>query len=282
MTAQGTASSAAGKAGRAGDSDTLEHLARVGLIAYGIVHLLIAWLALQIAWGGGGQSADQSGALSTLAETPLGKPLLWVLAIGLVALALWQLAEVIRHRDAFSRTGDEKKEAVVTIVKAVAKTIAYAALAFLTFQYATGSGSSSSGQQQQTTSGVFSLPGGRFLVGLAGLVVVGIGVYHVVKGAKQSFMKEIDVAQASPGQRRLVERLGQVGYIARGIAFAVVGGLLAYAAITFDPAKSSGLDGAMRTIAEAPFGRVLLTLVALGIAAFGAFCFFRARYPQRT
>ena len=92
MTRSGTASSA----DRAGNIDALENLARVGLIAYGIVHLLIAWLALQLAWGGGGGSADQSGALSTLAESPVGGPLLWVLGIGLFALALWQAAEVLR------------------------------------------------------------------------------------------------------------------------------------------------------------------------------------------
>ncbi|MPQ96418.1 DUF1206 domain-containing protein [Modestobacter sp. I12A-02628] len=281
MTARNSAGSAADTARRA-DGDALEGLARVGLIAYGIVHLLIAWLSLQLAWSGGGQSADQSGALQTLADSPVGKPLLWVLAVGLVALAAWQLAEVFRQRRGLSGSGEEKKEATVGIVKSVAKTVVYLALAVLCVQNATGGGSSGSGQQQQATSGVFALPGGRFLVGVAGLVVLGVGVYHVVKGVKQSFMKEIDVADASPGQRRLIERLGTVGYIAKGVALGVVGVLLTYAAITYDAAKASGLDGAMRTILDAPFGKLLLTLVALGIAAYGVFCFFRARYPQRT
>jgi large-conductance mechanosensitive channel len=277
VTRSGTASSA----DRAGNSDALENLARVGLIAYGIVHLLIAWLALQLAWSGGGESADQSGALATLAEKPFGKPLLWVLALGLLALALWQLGEVLRHRAGLQSTGDARKKAVTKIVKSVAKAIMFLALAVLAFRYATGGGQSGSGQQQ-TVSGVFAWPGGRFLVGVAALVIIGVGVYLVRKGITKSFLKEIDTAQAPANQQRLIERLGQVGYPAKGVAIALVGGLLGWAAITFDPAKATGLDGALRTVLDAPFGKWLLTLVALGIAAYGVFLFFRARFPQRT
>ncbi|MFW3172062.1 DUF1206 domain-containing protein [Geodermatophilus sp. CPCC 206100] len=282
MSGRGTVGSAAGAADRAGNSDALENLARVGLIAYGVVHLLIAWLALQLAWGGGGQSADQSGALSTLAQQPLGKPLLWVLAIGLIALALWQAGEVLRWRQGLSASGDARKKAVTKIVKSVAKAIVYAALAILAIRFATGGGQSSSGQQQQQTAGVFGWPAGRWLVGLVGLVVIGVGVYLVYKGVSKRFLKQIDLGQAPPRTRNLVEKLGLVGFPAKGVALGLVGALLVYAAITFDPAKASGLDGALRTVLDAPFGQVLLTLVALGIAAFGAFCFVRARYPERT
>jgi len=267
---------------RAGDSQALEHLARVGLTAYGIVHLLIAWLALQLARGGGGGSADQSGAMATLAEQPLGEALLWVLVVGLAALALWQLAEVLRHRAGLQASGGARKEAAGKVGKAVAKTVVYLFLAVTALRFATGGGQSSSAQQQSTVAGVFGWPGGRFLVGIAALVVVGVGIYHLRKGLTGHFLKEIDTAQASTGQRRVVERLGQVGYPAKGVALALVGGLLGWAAITFDPEKASGLDGAMHALLAAPFGKVLLTVVALGIAAFGAFCFFRARFPERT
>jgi hypothetical protein len=269
-------------AGRAGNSDALENLARVGLIAYGVVHLLVAWLALQLAWGNGGGSADQSGAMATLAAKPFGKPLLWVLAIGLLALAVWQLAELLRHVPGLRGSGKTKKKAATGAVKSVSKAVVYVVLAVTAIRFATGSGKSSSGQQQQTVAGVFGWPAGRFLVGVAALVLIGIGIYHVRKGVTKHFLKEIDTAQASASQRRLIERLGQVGYPAKGIALALVGGLLGWAAITFDPAKASGLDGAMRTLLDAPFGKVLLALVALGIAAFGVFAFFRARFPERT
>ncbi len=282
MSAQGTAGSAMGAAQQAGDSDGLEHLARVGLIAYGVVHLLVAWLALQLAWGSGGESADQSGAMATLAESSLGKPLLWVVAIGLVALAVWQAAEVLRWRRGWSASGKTRTKAVKKSGKAIVKAVIYAALAVLAIRYATGGGQSSSQQQQQQTAGVFDWPAGRWLVGAAGLVLIGVGAYHVYKGVTKRFLKEIDTSGASPTATRLVTRLGQVGFPGKGIALAGVGALLVYAAATFDPSKARGLDGAMRSILDLPFGQILLTLVALGILAFGAYLFVRARYPERT
>ena len=267
---------------RAADGDGLENLARVGLVSYGVVHLLVAWLALQLAWGTSSESADQSGALSTVADSPVGKPLLWIIALGLIALAVWQALEVLRWRSGWSASGDARSKAVKKSAKAVAKAIVYAALAVLAIRIATGSGGSSSQQQQNTAAGVFGWPGGRWLVGAAGLVLIGVGVYHVYKGVTKHFLKEIDLAEAPPTATRLVTRLGQVGYPGKGIALGVVGGLLVWSAVTFDPAKASGLDGALRTILDAPFGQFLLTLVALGIAAFGAYLFVRARYPERT
>ena len=271
-----------GAALRAADGDGLENLARVGLVSYGVVHLLVAWLALQLAWGTSSESADQSGALSTVAESPVGKPLLWIIAVGLIALAVWQALEVLRWRSGWSASGNARTQAVKKSAKAVAKAVVYAALAVLAIRFATGSGGSSSQQQQSTTAGVFGWPAGRWLVGAAGLVLVGVGVYHVYKGVTKHFLKEIDLAEAPPSATRLVTRLGQVGYPGKGIALGVVGALVVWAAVTFDPEKASGLDGALRTILDAPFGQILLTLVALGIAAFGAFCFVRARYPERT
>jgi hypothetical protein len=271
-----------GTARQAGNSDGLEHLARIGLLAYGVVHVLVAWLALQLAWGGGGGSADQSGAMQTLAESPIGKPLLWIIAVGLVALAVWQAAEVLRWRHGWSASGETRSKALKKSGKAVAKALVYAALAVLAVRFATGSGQSSSQQQQQTTAGVFGWPAGRWLVGAAGLVLIAVGAYLIYKGVTKRFLKEIDTTGCSRSALQAVTRLGQVGFPGKGIALAVVGGLLAYAAITFDPSKATGLDGALRTILDLPAGQILLTLVALGIAAFGAYCFVRARYPERT
>ena len=283
MGVRGGAGSPADSATRAGDSDALEHLARVGLVAYGLVHLLIAWLALQLAWGTSGAQADQSGALATLAQQPLGEPLLWVLGVGLVALALWQAAEILRWRHGLSASGERRKKAWERIGKAAAKTVIYLALAVLAFRYASGAGqSSSSSTPQQTAAGVFGWPAGRWLVGAVGLVVVGVGLYHVYKGISKRFLKEIDLADCPPGTTRVVTRLGQAGFPGKGVALALIGGLLVWSAMTFDAAKADGLDGALHLVLGAPAGQVLLTLIALGIAAFGAYCFVRARFPVRT
>ena len=155
----------------------------------------------------------------------------------------------------------------------------YAALGVSAALVALGSGSSSSQSQKQATSGVLAWPAGRVIVVVAGLIIIGIGVAHVVKGVKKSFVEEIDTSSMSPVAREGVARLGQIGYIAKGLALGVVGGLLSYATLTFDRQKR-GLDGAMQTILAQPFGRFLLTAAALGFVAFGVFAILQSRYRR--
>jgi hypothetical protein len=268
---------------RAASSDGLEHLARIGLVAYGLVHVLIGWLAVQLAWfGGSGESADSSGALATLADSPAGGPLLWVLGIGLFALALWQAAELLRWRSGWTASGKQRRTALLRSAKALAKALLYTALGVSTLRVAGGGGQQSSEQStDRTAEGVIGLPGGRFLVGLAGLAVIAVAVYFVHKGLTKGFLKALDTSKASAAQRRWIERAGQIGYPGKGLALLVVGGLLVWAAISYDADKAAGLDGALRTVQDAPLGTWLLTLIALGLVAFGVFCFGRARFPER-
>ena len=270
------ATHAGDKAEQVGDSKALEVLARVGLVAYGVVHFLLGWLALQIAWGlSGRQSADTSGAMKTLADQPFGQVLLWLVAVGLAALALWQASAVI-----WGYRNLEGAERVRKQITSGAKAVVFAALGYSAGAAALGAGSSSAQSQQQATSGVLGWPGGRVIVIVAGLVIIGVGVAAIVKGVKKSFAEEIDTSPLSPTLRTAVARLGQVGYIAKGLALGVVGGLLSYATLTFDPQKAQGLDGAMHTILAQPFGRFLLTAVALGFAAFGLFAILQSRYRR--
>ena len=267
---------ASDKAKQAGDSASLELVARAGLIAYGVVHLLIGWLAAQVAWSASeSKSADPSGALKTLADQPFGKILLWLVAVGLVALALWQASEAIwgyRNREGAKRVGKQLTSGAVAVI--------YAALGVSAATVALGSGSSSSQSQQQATSGVLAWPAGRVIVVVTGLIIIGMGVAHVVKGVKKSFVEEIDTSSMPAVASEGVARLGQIGYIAKGVALALVGGLLSYATLTFDRQEAPGLDGALETILAQPFGRFLLTAVALGFAAFGVFAILQSRYRR--
>ena len=262
------------KAKQAGDSTSLEMVARAGLIAYGVVHLLIGWLAVKIAWSASGKSADTSGALKTLADQPFGRILLWLAAIGLVALALWQASESIwGHRD---RDGADRARKRLT---SGASAVIYAALGFSAASIALGSGSSSSQSQNKATSGVLGWPGGRVIVVVAGLIIIGVGVAQVIKGVQKSFAAEIDTSSMSPAARKSVAQVGQIGYVAKGVALALVGGLLGYATLTADRQKQ-GLDGAMQTILAQPFGKFLLTAAALGFVAFGVFAILQSRYRR--
>lgn len=263
------------KAKQASDSASLELLARIGLIAYGVVHLLIGWLALQIAWSGSQRtSADSSGALKTLAAQPLGKALLWLIVVGLIALALWQVGTAIWGHRNFESAKQTRKR-----ITSAARAAVYALLAYSAASIAQGSGSSSSQSQKQATAGVLDLPGGRIIVVLAGLLIIAVGAVHIVKAVKQSFLDDLDTSSMSAKSRKTVARLGGGGYIAKGVALGLVGGLLTYATVTYDRQRT-GLDGAMQTIAEQPFGKFLLTAVAAGFVAFGLFAFVQSRYRR--
>ena len=262
------------------DSAAVLGLARVGLAAYGVVHLLIAWLALQLAWGIRGRDADQNGALGAVADTTWGPLVLLVLATGLGALALWQVGELRwLWRDAGPDGG--RRAALVGTVESVGKAVVYLVLAALAVRFATAS-TSPADTGEATTAGVFALPGGRLAVGVVAVVVAGIGVRQWVTGLRADFLEEVDTDGASRVRRAVVRGLGRVGFPAKGTALVVVGALFATAAWTFDPARATGLDGALRAILAAPFGRVLLSVVSLGIGAFGLFSLVRARYPART
>jgi len=252
-------------AAKAGDHPVLENAARLGYAVNGLVHLLIAWLALQVAWGGGGGSADQSGAMQTLSGNDIGRVLLWIAVLGFLGLGLWQVTEVIVGR---GETSDRLKSA--------AKAVVYLFLAFSFFTYARGSSSSSSSQQSvDFTASLMDKPLGRILVGAVGVVVLGVGLYHVYKGYKKKFLQDL---REHPG--RWVVRAGQFGYIARGVAFGLVGVLFVLAALHTQPGEATGLDGALRTLRDAPFGQFLLTIVALGFASFAVYLFARTKYAR--
>jgi hypothetical protein len=262
------------KAEQASDSAALRVLARFGLIAYAGVHLLIGWLALRLAWGASAsKSADSSGALRTLGAQPLGKILLWLVAAGLLSLAIWQGSAAI-----WGYRNCEAPERVRKRFTSGAKAAIYVALGVSAASVSLGSRSSSSQSQQQTTSGVLAWPGGQVIVVIAGLIIIGVGVASVVQGVTASFDEEIDSSSLPAAAQHGVAWLGQVGYVSKGIALAVVGGLLGYAALTFEQSKARGLDGAMQTMLAQPFGKLLLTTVGIGFVAFGLFAALQSRY----
>ncbi len=135
-----------------------------------------------------------------------------------------------------------------------------------------GSGSSS-GQSEETLSArLMSVPFGRILLAIVGLVVISVGISQIVKGVKRKFTDDLD---GGVGEATL--KLGIAGYCAKGVSLTIVGLLFGWAALSYDPKKAGGMDAALSTLRAQPFGTVLLTVMALGIAAFGLYCFAWAR-----
>jgi Domain of Unknown Function (DUF1206) len=258
---------------RASHSGAAHFLARAGLIARGVIYILVGWVAVLVALGDSSREADQTGALQLLADKPYGLVSLWLLGIGFAAYALWRLSEA-----AFGVTGDQPGAG--PRLKSLARAVIYAGLSYLTFSVISGTARSQSGRQQDITASAMQHTGGRVLVGVVGLVIVGCGVALVIEGARKKFMKYLQTAQMSPKTLRVVRLLGMIGSIARGLVFALVGVLVVDAAVTHKASESGGIDKALLTLRDQPLGEYLMLLAALGLLVFGVYGLCEARWRK--
>lgn len=275
---QGAAKSAHAASREAADSTWVEGLARFGLVAKGVSYGLVGVLAGALAATGAGKAADRQGALQVVADESYGKVLLVALGLGFAAYALWRLVQAIFDRD------DEG-----TGAKGVAKRIGflgraafYGALTFGTFALLDGTGDkgTQTGQARESTARVFDWPAGRWLVGLVGLILVGVGAFNGYRAFTQKFEENWNVGEMSPAERRWGARLSSIGLLARFVVFSLMGGFLLKAAYEYDPEEAIGLDGALRKVAQASYGPVLLGVVAAGLLCYALFCFVEARYRR--
>jgi hypothetical protein len=122
------------------------------------------------------------------------------------------------------------------------------------------------------------MPGGVFLVGLIGLIIIGVGIYQAYKAFTTDFMEELQQERLSRTERVWIKRIGIAGHAARAVVYTLIGIFVVRAAVQFDPQESKGLDAALQEVASQPFGAWLLTLVALGLLLFGVYTIVRARY----
>lgn len=253
-------------ASRAADHPALTTLARGGYIVLGILHILIGWIAVRIAMGSGGDEASNSGALSTIAEAPGGQIMLWAAVIGLVALALWRLTQLFTGKEA----KDKAKGGVLAVV--------YLSLAGTTATFARGGATSDGETATDVTATVLAQPWGEVLVIGAGLVVLAVGLYSIWRGATRGFQKDLEAGAGAGDAGTAIITAGMIGYIARGIAFGILGGLIVWAGWANDPEQAAGLDAALRTLGQQPAGSVLLIVIGVGLALYGVYSIARARY----
>lgn len=259
----GTGGAAGRAAGAIADHPLVEAGARAGYVVLGVLHLLLAWLALQVAFGNGRADADPSGALQIIAGSPMGWVLLVVVVVAFALLAVWQLGECVRDREWTDRA------------KHVGKAALYLSLGAASVSFLQGAGNSSSAQAKDATTMLMELPFGTVLVVLVGVAVVAIGGYHVYKGWTERFLQDL---ATDPGP--LLVHAGRIGYVAKGLALVAIGVGLVIAGIRHDPSRSRGLDGALNDVSRLPMGQALLVAVALGFAAYGVYSFARARHAD--
>ncbi|MEA2224918.1 MAG: hypothetical protein QOE67_200 [Solirubrobacteraceae bacterium] len=253
----------------------LEWLARAGLVARGVVYAIIGILAVELAVGAGGTAPNQQGALQTIARQPFGKGLLVAVAVGLAGYSAWRLTRAaIGH-------GTQEKDSAFDRLAAGASGLVYAALAVVAVKILMGTGSGGgSSSPKKTTAGVLGWPHGTVVVGVAGGVMIGVGLYQGYRGLARKFVQEASIQKMNPGVKRTYEALGVFGHLARMVVFVLIGYGLLKAAIDFDPRKAIGLDGALRELSNHAYGQLLLGIVAAGLIGFGLYSIADGRYRK--
>lgn len=249
-------------------------LARAGLAARGVMYVLVGIIAVEIAVDGSQQQADRTGAVRLVAQTPVGSALLWLLVVGFAGMTLWRLSEAV-----WGSNEPGGRKSPVRLAN-LARAVFYAVVTYGILKYALGIGqpSSSDQQSQDLTTTALKHSGGRLVVTIAGIVIVVAGLYLMYRAYKREFLKHLRMGTASPGTRRTVTRLGQIGGMARGFVFGTVGVFLVAAALESNPQQAKGIDSALRALAHTALGPWLLVVVALGLITFGVYSWCEARW----
>ena len=253
--------------------------ARTGFAARGVVYLIVGWLAVLAAAGVGGGTTDTHGALGALYQEPFGRMLLTLVAIGLLAYALYSLAQGMLDLD--GRGSDAR--GLTNRAGSVVAAVSYGGLALAAAQLVTtgvSRGSSSDASTQDWTATLLGLPLGPLLVVAVAGVVAGMAVVQLRHAASADFLRRLDLSAAGGQQRTWVERLGRTGLAARGVVFGVIAVFLAVAALHRDPNEAVGLGGALQWLAQQPAGQLLLGLVGLGLLTYGVFSLAESRYRR--
>jgi hypothetical protein len=216
-------------------------LGRAGFLARGLMYIVIGWIAVEIAFGKTSTQADRTGALQALGRSLGGEIALWLLAIGFFGMALWRLSEVV-----YGTPEKEKPKAIWTRLTAFAKAVVYAVLGYGVIEYAIGTGSPQSSNQQSVdlTATLMRYPGGRILVLVIGLVLVGAGLFLAYQAWRQRFKKNLMLGQMGRRTRPVVEWLGRIGGVARGAVFLTAGVFLVVAAVNAQPGQAKGIVAA--------------------------------------
>jgi hypothetical protein len=254
-------------------SKPFELFARAGFLARGVIYVVLGILAFGLALGIGGRPANQQGALQAIAQHSLGGVLLILVAAGLAGYSFWRLMRAaVGH-------GPEGADKGADRVVALASGLAYAGLCAIAIEILLGRGSSS-GSPQKPASGVLGWPGGTWLVGIAGGVLICVALYQGYRGTSRDFLDDSKTEQMSRAVKAWLTWIGTFGYLARMVVFGLVGVFLVKAAIDFNPSKAVGVDGALAKLAHASYGPVMLGIVAAGLVAFGVFSLSDARYHR--
>jgi hypothetical protein len=253
-------------------------LIRAGFVAraltYGVIGGLAAALAAGVGTGNG--TPTQQGALQLIAEAPLGRVVLIVAALGLLAYALWKLALGVIGRGPEGSTGRNIKDRIANLGGG----LAYLGFFGVAVRVLVGSAGNETTEQRRATVGVLAWPGGRLIVAAVGVTLIVVSLVQIYEALCDKFADESKLEEMSQTCWRAFHILGRIGLCARALVFALTGYFGVRTAIDYRPSNGIGLDGALAAVQRQPFGPVLLGAVAAGLVIFAAFSLLEARFRR--
>ena len=257
---------------RLDNSEVFKRVVRIGLIGYGVVHILVAVVAVRLVVGGssGSGKASTDGALSELASAPFGQVMLSFLALGFAALVVARLLEAVySHRD------EDGIKAWVMAAYSCLKAGLYGTVAWSTAKVALGGGSDG-GKTDTFTAKVMQMPGGQVIVVCVGVAIWAYAAGLLRTGITAKYRDKLSAEGWQGLSGSAIDKVARVGYLGKGLAFVLVGLLFVVSGVKREPKQSGGLDQALRELLDQPFGQTAVIVVAIGLAAYGLFAFARA------
>ncbi|MGP4071729.1 DUF1206 domain-containing protein [Piscibacillus sp. B03] len=251
----------------------LRRLARVGYVAKGIVFVVVGLLSLLAALGMGGNTDGTQGMLQSLASIPFGEVLLWLIGVGLIFYISWLIVKVMK---------DPLNKGLVSRGASFVIALAYMSLTYSALKLAmnAGNGGSSGNSEQTISAQLLQQPFGQWIIGIVGGVIIIYGLNEAYTGLTTKFMNRFHVENMSSHERKVARQSGRLGLLARGFFLALVGWFFIQTAYTSDSDQAKGLDGALKEVAQEPFGQALLGASALGLFLYGIYQFARGRYQH--
>jgi hypothetical protein len=253
----------------------MEALTRLGYGVRGLIYITMGLLAVQVSLGKGGAPAGPQGAIAAIGKQPAGLILLWVILVGLISYSLWGVVRAVL--DPLHKGHDLK--GLLARFGFLVSAFGYAILIMPTYGYITGASKNGNGfQTQKFINSIMAMPWGRWAIGIIGLAVLAGGLYQLYQGFTASFDKQIKTYALTPKEVRLATNVGRFGTSARGVVFALVGGLISLSAYQANPSQPVGMESALATLMKQPYGIWLLGIVAVGLIAFGVYSLLSAAW----
>ncbi|MDJ0455948.1 DUF1206 domain-containing protein [Arthrobacter sp. NQ7] len=271
---ESTLSQAADAVEEASNHKVLDVLARAGFAVMALLHIIVGVIAIAIAFGHSGE-AEATGAIAQLADNPWGPVVMWGCVVACLGLALWQASEAtLRMR------GEPRKDRIAKLISSGFLAIAYGSVGLSFAGFAVGLRGDSGDSTRDFSAALMDQPLGLWVLVAVGLTIIGIGVYFVVKGVSRGFKKEELFHFNGTRRGTVIDSLGAVGHVAKGVALGLTGLLFIIAAAKHSPEENTGLDGSLKALQGHPFGPTLLVAIGAGFIAYGIFALIRARFGR--